>query len=361
MGCPTLLQQLASRLRQSLRRHDLLPRDHRILVALSGGQDSLALGECLHYLHNQCRWPSISLAYCDHRWPHDEGNAQLVSKYAESRHLPLHIIDAADSSTNIAFSENAAREWRYASLAQLAQRLRFHDVVTAHTSTDLAETVLFNLSHGSGGDGLSSLTWKRRLSDGVNLVRPFLSVSRDETLRLCKEQDLKYWQDHYNQDMRFARNRIRRTVMPVLRQCVNEKVEEALARTAHILRDDNMYLEEQAAIVWSRTVSIDFDSKSSAEDRHVQRVTIDRSVLSECSIAIQRRVIRRVLRDFVGMTYRSAGFQHIEAICSLVTAETGSSPASLPGDARAVVVDDRNIVIEITDKRKNTELISNAA
>lgn len=360
--------QVISRLRQAISCNRLLPSCSRLLVALSGGQDSLALADSLSYLHNKQKWEKLSVVHCDHRWPHDVGNADLVQRYAKQANIQLHLIDALHSTKAVGMTEGAAREWRYAELAQLARREGYDCVVTGHTRTDLAETVLFNLSHGAGSDGLCALTWDRALCDGVRLARPFLNVSRAETGAYCAERSLQVWHDSYNEDCRYARNRIRAHVMPMLKTLVNHHVEEALARTAHLLRDEMVHLEGEADAIRKRVVVSCMEERGQQTMEHreldtkvhsfpcsigehaskqiVSRVVVlDQQGLKRASVAMQRRVIRCVLQRYVGLSYDGSTFAQVEAVRSLLHAKEGCSTASLSGNGSAVVTAGQTITL----------------
>lgn len=363
------------RLRQALSRHNLLPPTNRLLIAVSGGQDSLALAESLNHLHKQKRWRHLSLAHCDHGWPHDKGIADHVQQYATHKGLQLHVINAGRNA--IGLSENAAREWRYGQMAQLAQKAGYDAVVTAHTRTDLAETVLFNLAHGAGADGLAALTWKRQLCKDVYLVRPLLDVSRDDTKAFCKERGLDVWNDHYNEDSRYARNRIRLRVMPVLKECINKQVEEALARTAHLLRDEAQYLHQKANETYKNVLLTQKDTENNLTDdmllqsnsgkdsvaRSDQQyrcsenktnshavidgkiiIAINRKLLAEECVAIQRRVIRNILQNYVGLSHFGSNFAQVEALRSLFHGEITTTTASLCGNTCATVEGDSVVI-----------------
>ncbi|CAN8066329.1 unnamed protein product [Agarophyton chilense] len=333
-----LLVTIANRIRCTLERKQLLPRNKRLLVALSGGQDSLSLTEVLRYLHSRDPWQALELAHCDHKWPADVGNPDHVAAYAKAVNLPLHILSPEGS---IPLSESAAREWRYGSLASLAEKRGFTHIVTAHTATDLAETVLFNLSNGSGADGLSSLSWTRPLTPALRLVRPFLHVTRDETASLCTERGIAVWSDAYNNDLRYARNRIRSYVFPAIRKTFHAQAEQNFAQSAHLLRDDAHCLRQIAETVKRRVIRVSDSQKSDTQ------IHIYRRVLAREHKAVQRRVVRMVLEEHVGLEHKGATFAQVENVCDLLTAPIGKSSSSLTRNARATVFDEELVVIEV--------------
>lgn len=325
-----------SNIRHSLKSHNLLPAHQNVLVAISGGQDSLTLAECLHQIRattHPTPWPRFALAHCDHRWPNDEGIADHVAAYAKRKDIPVHLFDAEDNPPSV--SESAGREWRYAALAGIATEHGFDSVVTGHTRTDLAETVLFNLAHGAGSHGLSAMGWIRGLCDGVSLVRPMLDVSREQTAAFCQEAGLDVWHDIYNEDRKYTRNRIRAEIMPMLRDSLNLKVEEALARTAHLLRDDAKHLESESRALFDRAVVVTAEGK----------LLIDRDMLVEVSIAVRRRVVKRVLEEYLMMDPRRKVFKQVDAVVKLCEASVGESTPSLAKGGGAKVVSQRWIEI----------------
>ncbi|PSB36692.1 tRNA lysidine(34) synthetase TilS [Aphanothece minutissima] len=201
--------------RHLLRRPTLLPAGGSLLVAVSGGQDSMALTTLLLDLQPLHGW-RLQLWHGDHGWRHESARqAADLARWARSQGLDLKL-DRADPAPG---SEAAAREWRYGCLAAAALQGGCTHVVTGHTASDRAETVLLNLARGSHLRGLASLGASRPLAPAagpLRLARPLLILDRSDTGRLCRERGLPVWTDSSNGDLRFARNRLRADVMPVL-------------------------------------------------------------------------------------------------------------------------------------------------
>lgn len=204
------------RLHRWLRRHPaLLPEGAPLLLAISGGQDSMALTGLLLGLQRLHGW-RLHGWHGDHRWRRESAEqATALTAWAEGEGLALRI-ETADPPPG---SEAQARVWRYEHLEREARRLGCSHVLTGHTASDRAETLLFNLARGSDRRGLSSPRASRPLGSGADaprLVRPLLPFSRGDTARICRCLALPVWVDPSNEDPRFARNRIRREVLPVL-------------------------------------------------------------------------------------------------------------------------------------------------
>ena len=303
-----------TRLHQTLRKRSLLPAKSNILIAVSGGQDSLCLGKLLLDLRSKWHW-NLAIAHCDHQWSTDAGIADRVEDVANRWQLPfyLKIADVLEET------EVAARKWRYQALIEIARAEKFNYIVTGHTKSDRAETLLYNLIRGAGADGLAALSWKRSLSPEITLVRPILNVYRHETLQFCQQFDLPIWFDVVNQNNKYARNRIRNDLIPYLQDNFNPQVESSLAQTAELLRADVEYLETIAQEL-------------------LQRVQVDRKLnrlgLRTACLAIQRRAIRQFLPLVMS---RQPNFEQIEAVVNLITAPNKSRTSTLPGGAIAEV------------------------
>jgi len=175
-------------LHRLLKARQLLPAQANVLVAVSGGQDSLCLLRLLLDLQPKWRW-HLTVAHCDHGWSGDVGNADFVRRLVAEWQLPLLV----ETATDLPETEAAARTWRYQVLATLAQQHHFTYVVTGHTASDRAETLLYNLLRGSGTDGMQALTWQRELVPGVQLVRPLLGMPRQATAEFCHAHQIPIW------------------------------------------------------------------------------------------------------------------------------------------------------------------------
>jgi tRNA(Ile)-lysidine synthase len=296
-----------------------------LLIAVSGGQDSLCLAKLLLDLQPKWGW-SLGIAHCDHRWrPDSADNARHVEDLAESWGMTFYLQVATEPLT----SEAAARSWRYHVLSAIAQSHDYNYVVTGHTASDRAETLLYNLIRGSGTDGLQALTWQRPLTENILLVRPLLEITRTQTGQFCQDFQLPIWEDSTNQDVKYARNRIRHGVIPYLRENFNPQVESTLAQTAELLQTDVEYLE-QAAEELRKTV---MDQKQEL----IFPVRINRRLLQSAPLALQRRVMRQILLQILPV---APTFEQIEKLTSLITAPNKSQTDPFTGGAKAKVEDD---------------------
>lgn len=312
---------LHARVHQTLRQRHLLPRGDRLLVAVSGGQDSLCLAQLLLDLQPKWEW-TLAIAHCDHRWRNDSSaNAAHVERLARGWNLPFYL----ETAIEIPQSEADARQWRYRVLTDLARDRHDDILVTGHTQTDLAETLLYNLTRGSGADGLQALNWRRSLAESsLQLVRPLLNVSRATTGQFCRDRNLPIWEDDTNQDVAYRRNRIRWELIPYLKQHFNPNIDRAIAHTAELLRADVECLERSATEVRQR---------ATRDDPH----RLDRRCLQQVPLALQRRALRQFLSLHLP---QAPQFEHIEKFVRLVGAPNRSRTDPFPGGAIAEVSGD---------------------
>jgi tRNA(Ile)-lysidine synthetase-like protein len=213
-------------------------------------QDSLAMARLCIDMQHIYQW-RLALAHFDHRWRADsEANAQYVQQLADQWQLPCYHTTAHAGVR----TEADAREWRYSSLYDLAVAHGYSHVATGHTASDVVETLLFNLFRGGGTDGMQALAWRRALGPAVSLVRPLLGLTRQETADLCQLAEVAVWEDTTNEDLKYARNRIRNELLPYLRQHFNSRLDYSVAELAEIVRDEVHCLDVQARQLLARAL-----------------------------------------------------------------------------------------------------------
>ena len=298
----------------------LLPQGSRILVAVSGGQDSLCLLRLMVDLQPKWNWHLHSI-HANHRWRTDAAaNADFVAHLADTWGVPCTVQAATIPPEN----EAAARDWRYTLFAEVAAARGCTHVVTGHTATDRAETLLYNLVRGSGTDGLQALDWVRSLHPQAPqrlLVRPLLGITRHQTAEFCRQFDIPIWEDTTNQDVTYARNRMRLEVFPLLRDRFNPQVDTTLAQAAEILSAEVAYLAAETQHWFQQCVAAE---------------AIDRRSLRAAPLALQRRVIRQFLQQQLPT---APTFDQVEKLQSLLQAPNRSQTDPFPGGAIAIVDD----------------------
>ncbi|PZG10624.1 tRNA lysidine(34) synthetase TilS [Nonomuraea aridisoli] len=298
-------------------------RDALVLAACSGGADSLALAAALGFVAARMGLRG-GLLTVDHRL--QAGSAERARTVAEigSRDLGLDPAEVLTVTVGAAGGpEAAAREARYAALAEAADRLGAGAVLLGHTRDDQAETVLLGLARGSGPrslSGMAAVTGRYR--------RPFLGLPRATTVAACAALGLDPWDDPHNDDPRFTRVRVRRRVLPVLEAELGPGVAEALARTANMAREDADALDEWAESAYQNCALSDIGAAG-------KPVELSVAELETLPDAVRRRVLRRAALA-AGAPSGALFATHVLAVDRLVTRWHGQKAVDLPGGLTAV-------------------------
>ena len=285
-----------------------------VIVALSGGADSLALAAATAFEAPRAGVRAASVTV-DHAL--QPGSAEIAgAAAAASTALGL---DARIVRVEVAGDggpEAAARGARYRALRQAASDLGASAVLTGHTLDDQAETVLLGLARGSGTASLQGMAAASEL-EGITLLRPLLDVRRATTRAACAADALEPWHDPHNADRRFARVRVREVVLPVLEAELGPGIAEALARTAAQLREDAAAFDDM----------IDETIEDLVEHAEAG-ISVSVAALAANPAALRHRIIRHVVGAEFGQSLTRA--QTVE-VARLVTDWAGQGPIDLPG------------------------------
>ncbi len=302
-----------------------LPADGPVLVACSGGADSLALAAAAAFVAPRSGRVA-GLVTVDHGLQTGSAErAEAVARWAEQAGLsPVEVV-RVEVAGRPGGPEAAAREARYQALVEAAGRHGAAALLTGHTRDDQAETVLLALARGAGPRGLAGMPVTRDLG-GVPLVRPLLEISREQTRAACAALRLTPWQDPHNLDPAYARSRVRAQLLPALVRTLGPGVVDNLARTARLVAADNAVLDELAE-----------DALLAA--RHPDGGLAIKS-LADLAGAVRGRVLR-VWAHELGSPPAALSHRHIAALDALVTAWRGQGAAYLPGGLRVVRQADR--------------------
>ena len=307
---------LADRVAASLERQALIPRGGRVVAAVSGGGDSVALLYLLAELAGRALVALAGVAHVNHglRGSESDEDERFCRDLASRFRVPCLVesVAVADAARWRRISvEHAGHEVRHAFFGRAARALRADRVALGHTIDDQAETVLLRLIRGAGAAGLSGMRPRAGL-----LVRPLLAVGRAELRRYLADRGIAFREDASNADLRVPRNRVRHELLPHLRT-YSPKIVEALARQADIAQSDDAWLSRRANQAAADLVST---------NRGV--IEMDAAGLTALPAALARRVVREALAR-VAPGCAAIGFDPIERV-RRVAAE-GLRRADLPG------------------------------
>jgi tRNA(Ile)-lysidine synthase len=282
---------LMRRVVEAIKRQRLIERGDRIVVAVSGGPDSVALLSVLHGLIPSWNL-SLSVAHFNYglRGSESDDDAAFVMRLCAHFNIPyrcerLTLTDNLGKLSKGRSLQEAAREARYAALLRLCESLGANKVAVGHTRDDQAETVIMWLLRGAGTTGLSGMPSLR-----LPFIRPLLAVGRTDVLAYLVEQRLEFREDSSNATSMYLRNRVRHHLLPVLTR-FNPAILEGLARQADILREDDACLDSMAAEQFARV----------ARALGNNEWGLDRTGLLALPLALQRRVLRKAVQHATGV------------------------------------------------------------
>lgn len=301
-----------------VKRHALLEPGQLVLVAVSGGPDSVALLHLLTRLRMPSR-PDLHIIHVDHGLRPDAGaDVQFVQQLGQKWDVPVTVVrvDVRARRRGGESIQQAARRLRFAAFRDVAGQIDAQRIALGHHQDDQAETVLLRLIRGAGMTGLGGMRPRRG-----PFIRPLLHVSRAEIERYCNDHRLDVLHDASNTSSVYTRNRVRSQLLPLLEATYNPNVIEGLARTAELLQADDALLESMA--------KGQYDS-ARVGAAHPLRLRIE--VLRRQPDALRRRIVRRALRD-AGADLGRVTYDHTDAVLALVEDESAGA-VTLPGPIR---------------------------
>lgn len=282
-----------------------------VLVAVSGGADSLALAYAI-LKESQVNAITAIGVTIDHQLQSGSSiQAEKVEAQLKRMGYEKVIIRKVVVSTQSGI-EAGARDARYQALSSCASQEKATQIFLGHTRDDQAETVLLGLARGSGTRSLSGMATK----NGIYL-RPLLNITRAETVAACKEIGIDPWNDPHNGNTEFSRVRVRTEVLPVMEEKLGPGISAALARSASLLRDDADALDEIARI----------------EITALDLANLDCEHLATLARAIRSRILRAAIYA-AGAPSGSITAEHLAAVEALVTSWRGQGAISLPGGVK---------------------------
>ena len=311
-------------------RHAMIKNGETVLVAVSGGADSLALLYGLHdlRLHLNCRLHVAHLNHCLR--PDADADADFVQQHAA--HLGLactlqrtevsHLVKVWKLSV-----EAGARKARYQFYEEVSTQIGATKVALGHHQDDTAETVLMNLIRGSGSTGLKGIPPVRNFK----FIRPLMGFTRQQIEAFLTSKGLVPRHDSTNTDIRYLRNRIRHALIPRLESDYNPNISVGLSRTADVLGAESEYLNTVAQEAFESCRVRDPDKVKALATS--TSVVLDRVKFQQFHIAVQRRVLRQSFFETLGDT-GDLYFTHCEAMLCLIEGDAPSAILALPNNVR---------------------------
>jgi tRNA(Ile)-lysidine synthase len=300
-----------------IRERALIRAGDRVCVAVSGGADSVALLRVLMELRAELGIV-LAIAHFNHQLRGDDSEADeaFVADLARQQGLDFYVggANVREHALNSKLSvEAAGRELRYQWLTRLAEEQRFDFVATAHTLDDQAETVLLKFLRGAGTRGLAGI-YPQLFADAhkkIRIVRPLLCVTRDKVETYLSLLGQSWREDESNLDHRFARNRVRHELLPLLERDYNRNIRQVLSDAAELAHAEEQY--------WQALVESEWEARMQGRRLNLHR-------FEELPLALQRRLLRR----FAEAEGLALDFEHVELMLRCARGELPKT--GLPGE-----------------------------
>jgi tRNA(Ile)-lysidine synthase len=325
--------QLLERVRQFLRRHGLAGRDTHVVVALSGGSDSVALTHILRDLQTEGELRVVGLAHFNHQLRHaaDE-DERFCRRLAESLGWPI-CVEREDVAARARLErrsvESAGRTARHAFFERARAHFAAHAVALGHTRDDQAETFLLRLTRGAGLRGLAAMHPR----NGV-LIRPLLSCRRDELRAYLAEAGITYVEDESNADVSIPRNRVRAELIPFLEDRFNPRIVDVLADEADLVREILQWIQSEADKLLARSLKPQVSSPPSSDvspvgsDFRLETSYLEIDSLMTAPPALRQFALWQAMGAVAGG--RPVSFEHVQSALRLLESAEGGA-ADLPG------------------------------
>jgi len=319
--------------KKTIARYDLLQKGDRVLVAVSGGPDSVALLYALLEIKDEFNL-DICVAHLNHklRGKESDEDEKFVKNLAHKLNLKFFSksIDVKKEAKKKKLSlEEGARLVRYRYLEGLADKIEADKVAVGHQADDQAETFLMRLLRGAGGLGLSGIPPKRG-----KIIRPLLETGREEIEKFLKEKGQSYRTDSSNLLPNYFRNKIRLSLLPLIKKKFNPKIVDVLNRASNIISFQQKYIEKKCEEILSDICKI----------RKNDKIILDLKRFINYDISLKREMIRLCVKELNGDRFASLttsftdlSFESVERILNLIQKEKSGRKVRLTRNTWAEV------------------------
>ena len=300
----------------------------KICIGVSGGADSLALAAASKLEAENFEIDLIAVVV-DHKL---QENSEQIAQFAKQQLISLGYKDVFIGQANVKITdglEASARRARYKVFQQAIETYGATSFLLGHTKNDQAEGVLLGLARGSGTKSLSGM----QEVSGI-FIRPLLTIDRLTTEAACREVGIDFWVDPHNSDQEFARVRVRENILPLLENEIGPGITDALARSAKLLREDAIALDQWAEEIFGK----------------IEPSSIEISLLTVLPIAIRSRILRLAIYA-MGAPAGSISAAHLEPIEALVSDWRGQGHTALPGGVKVSRISGR-LSLSRTDRNE---------
>jgi tRNA(Ile)-lysidine synthase len=349
------------KLKQAIARYDLLGNGDKVLVAVSGGPDSVALLYALWEIRDEFNL-DLCVAHLNHklRGRESDEDQKFVKHLAQKLNLKFFSksIDVKKEAKKRKLSlEEGARLVRYRYLENLADRIKADKIALGHQADDQAETFLMRLLRGAGGLGLSGIPPKRG-----KIIRPLIEIKRKEIEKFLKEKGQSYRTDSSNLLPNYFRNKIRLLLLPLIKKKFNPKIVEVLNRTSNIISFQQQYVEKNSEEILpllcktKKMVRLPSALLWTSRLPQKDKIVLDLKKFINYDISLKREMIRLCVKE-INEDLQDLSFDSIERALDLIQRKKSGRKVKLTGNMWAEVSGE-NLAIYIEKKKQHAYPIS---
>jgi tRNA(Ile)-lysidine synthase len=303
------MDELMAKIERTIMNYKLMESGDRILIALSGGPDSIALTHILYFLKTKYNL-HLAAAHLDHALrPYSNKDREFCRNLCKRIGIKLYskrVNVASIAKREKCSIEVAGRKARYNYLEKLSEKYQFGKIATGHTLDDRVETIVFNLARGSGMAGLAGIPFKRG-----KIIRPFLEVEKSDLLKWIKESKIPYLSDITNKSLIFSRNRIRHKIIPELSR-INPAVKQNITRMADLISADLEFITGLSVKAYNGAL---FRSSKS-------KIVLDLGKLVEYDKSLRKKVLNEAYKRLTDTTENLSSASLLRAL-NIIDGESG--------------------------------------
>lgn len=277
---------------QTINKYNLINKNDKIVIGVSGGPDSMCLLHVLNTLKEKMQF-QIYVVHVNHMIREEaEEETQYVAKYCESIGVECfikHVNVIEEAEQQKVGTEEAGRNARYSFFEEVAQKVGANKIATAHNSNDNAETVLMNIIRGTGTSGLKGIEPIR----DEKFIRPIINCERQDIENYCNENGLNPRIDMSNFETIYTRNKIRNLLIPELKETYNPNIIEAINKLSDVASQENEFIQNYAEKIMKTNIIISHNNNE---------MILDLKKFNEQEIVIKNRIVLIAIRDVIGST-----------------------------------------------------------
>ncbi|MCR5147288.1 MAG: tRNA lysidine(34) synthetase TilS [Clostridia bacterium] len=305
---------MIKKVEQTIKKFNLIDKDDKIVIGVSGGPDSMCLLNVLYNLKEKLGI-SIVVAHINHMIREEaEEETKYVENYCLNINVPCFVkrIDVTKKSVDEKIgTEEAGRKARYDFFGEVAKQVGANKIATAHNANDNAETILMNIFRGAGSSGLKGI---EPIRDG-KLIRPLIECERNEIERYCDENKLNPKIDKSNFENVYTRNKIRNIIIPQLKEEFNPNLIQSINKMSALLREENDFIEQYVDEVW-KTIFV-------SEEKNVKEIILDLKKINRLNRFIKSKIILLAIKKVTGSTQGIEKI-HVDDIIKLCEKNVGN-------------------------------------